>query len=625
MCGIAGYYLLNIFPSIEEKLKKAAAALAHRGPDGEGFFIEGPIGLCHRRLAVIDIEGGAQPMKDPSGQIIVSYNGEIYNFLNLRQELEKQDQKFKTRSDTEVLAALIKRKGIKALPLLRGMFAFAAYDRREKTLLLARDRFGKKPLFWTETPEGFFFASELPALLKLLPKPPAINYKALDLYFTLRYIPDPFTVYKNIYRLHPGGFLIIKNGRIIQKGKFWDPLENIKPHFSKDELEELKYRLKEAVSLRLVADVPVGVLLSGGIDSSLVSALAIQENSNIYSFSLGFENTKISEHSYARIVAERLGTKHEEYLISPEDFKKASKSLIVFGEPFANETALFLFILSGLVRKKVKVVLGGDGGDEIFGGYRRYLKFLKYYNLKKYSLFSLYLTGKKLTLGFERILNPGRRNFSLEKLKEATSFPEIYLSLVSLFSLKEKEKLYHPKGPLYPYLFSSEAQKIFSHVWEKCPSNYPLFKIQMIDVNTYLPGDILFYADHMSMAHGLEVRSPFLDQEVASLGISLPDELKIKKRKTKIILRKILKEFLPENLFDRKKQGFSTPLSKWLGDSFFSKLKEEIFSGPAEIFKILNRETVNEFFTPPLTGEKAKKIFAIYAFCLWLTEFQPEL
>ena len=621
MCGIAGYYLSKISPGMEDKLKEAAEALAHRGPDGAGFFLEDRIGLCHRRLAVIDIERGTQPMEDPSGQIVITYNGEIYNFLDLRRDLEKRGQRFKTCSDTEVLAALIRTKGINALPLLRGMFAFAAYNRKERSLLLARDRFGKKPLFWTETPKGFFFASELPALLKFLPRSPAINYRALDLYFTLRYIPHPFTIYQNIYRLVPGSFLIVKDGQIIQKGNFWNLLAEIKTSSAEEELSSC---LQEAVKLRLIADVPVGVLLSGGIDSSLISALAIQEKSTLYSFSLGFKDVKTSEHIYARLVAERLGTRHEEFIIDRTDFEKALKSLIIFGEPFANETALFLFILSKFVRKKVKVVLSGDGGDEIFAGYRRYLKFIKYYKLKQTGLLPLYLTGKRLALGLERILNPGRQS-PLEKLKEASSFPEIYLSLVSLFSLKEKERLYHPDGPLYSHLFSLEANKLFSSLWDQSPSKRPLIKIQLIDLNTYLPGDILFYADHMSMAHGLEIRSPFLDHKVAILGLSLPDRLKIQRGKTKIILRKLLKNFVPKEYFERKKQGFSTSLSKWLGNDFFLTLKDEIFSGPTEIFKILNRKTIKEFFTPPLTGEKAKKILAIYAFCLWLNKFKPEL
>ena len=581
MCGIAGCLLKEGSPS-RETLKRAARLLAPRGPDDEGLFVEDRVGLVHRRLAIIDLEGGRQPLKEASGRVTVVFNGEIYNYALLRRELEAKGEVFRTRSDTEVLAVLLRRRWEGALGLLRGMFALAAYDAREKSLLLSRDRVGKKPLFYAENERGFFFASELPALLALLEKTPPVLLHSLELYLALRYVPAPYSIFSGIKRLLPGEYLVVKEGKVVKRGTF-------APAFYQGPVDlplaEARERLRElfleAVRLRLVADVPVGAFLSGGIDSSLVVAAMAREKEKVLTFSVGFREAS-SELPYAREVAKRLGTLHRELVLGPESLAELPAVIKRLAEPFANETALLCYLLSKLARKHVKVVLTGDGGDEVFGGYRRYQKFLK----------------KGL---LERLL-PGRRD-GVER----------YVRLIFLFGRREREEILRRE--------STFPEEFIRNLWEVSPAEDALLRMQHLDLKTYLPGDILFYTDHMTMSFGLEARAPFLDQELIPFGLGLPRTYKLRDGKGKYILRGLFPEILPEKLFERRKRGFSPPLKRWLEGPFEREMVESLAEAPPLFKELVNPAYVRKLIEGKRTGERAKKLFSLYVLAKFFENF----
>jgi len=576
MCGIAGCFLRKGYPS-RERLLAAARKLAHRGPDGEGIFLAERVGFAHRRLAIIDLKDGLQPLTEPQEELTIVFNGEIYNYRELRHQLEAQGENFRTRSDTEVLAVLLRREGVACLEKLRGMFAFAAYFHSGKALLLARDWVGKKPLFYTETPEGFFFASELPALIALLGKTPPLSLKALELFLALRYVPQPWTIFSGVKRLLPAEYLLVKEGSVREKGP-WCTFTPLELGSSFEEAREaLREAFDEAVKYRLVADVPVGAFLSGGIDSSLVVASMAEQKGRVHTFSVGFEDDPASELPYARKIAHLFDTHHEEVVLSAESLFRLPEVITRFGEPFANETALLCYLLAEEASRRVKVVLTGDGGDEVFAGYRRYLKFFK-------------------------------RAWWQWRGKERG--PEDYFAQLCLFEKRERVALL---GRAYGW-----PEALIKAYWKISPRREPLSQMQFVDLKTYLPGDILFYADHTTMSFGLEARAPFLDRKVASLGLGLPSDYKLRAGKTKFILRKLFPERIPEKFFDRKKRGFSPPLKRWLKGPLGGKVRELIREAPPFFYEILNKKAVENLLRTKLTGEVAKKLFALYVLAHFL-------
>ena len=583
MCGIAGCFLKE-GPPPRKALKRAARLLAHRGPDDEGLFVEDGVGLVHRRLAIIDLEGGRQPLKEVSGRVTVVFNGEIYNYALLRRELEAKGEVFKTRSDTEVLAVLLRRRWEGALAALRGMFALAAYDARKKALLLSRDRVGKKPLFYAENEKGFFFASELPALLALIGETPPVFLPSLELYLALRYVPAPYSIFSGVRRLLPGEYLVVKEGRIVKRGLFAPPFYRgpVKLTFA-EARERLKELFLEAVRLRLVADVPVGAFLSGGIDSSLVVAAMAREKEKVLTFSVGFRDEASSELPYAREVAKRLGTVHRELVLGPESLSALPAVIRRLAEPFANETALLCYLLSRKAREHVKVVLTGDGGDEVFGGYRRYQKFLK----------------------------KGIWDWLIPKRKDGA---ERYAGLIFLFGRREREEILRRE--------STFPEEFVRDLWEVSPAEDELLRMQHLDLKTYLSGDILFYTDHMTMSFGLEARAPFLDQELVPFGLGLPRAYKLRDGKGKYILRGLFPEILPEKLFERRKRGFSPPLKRWLEGPFEREMIESLTEAPPLFKELVNPAYVRRLIEGKRTGERAKKIFSLYVLAKFIENFQ---
>lgn len=536
MCGIAGKFSFSDthLPTREE-IAAMNAAQQSRGPDDEGVFVEGRIGLGHQRLSILDLSPlGHQPMTDSSGRYIMTFNGEIYNFLDLRKSLEAKGVRFKSHSDTEVILELYKEKGPGCLQDLRGMFALAIFDRQEKRLFLARDRIGKKPLKYFLGKDFFAFASTFPALHALPSVSREIDLKGMDQFLTYQYVPHPGSIFKDLHKLPPGHFLMVKGNGEMSITNYHQFSFEQQQELSEQQWEEaVENTLSDSVRLRLISDVPVGALLSGGIDSSLVVALMAKHSKTpVKTFSVGFEDKKLNELPFARLLADQYGTDHHELMVTADLLSELSNLLKSYDEPFADPSALPSLLICQLTSQHVKVALTGDGGDEAFGGYDRYR-------------FLLYQTW----------LNP-------------FSNPEsVYRSWMQIIPDTWRKKLYTKE------LFEELGCASFTLPHEELPV---LSRAILSDLSSYLPGDLLVKMDMASMKHSLEIRCPFLDQELFALSVRMPSALKIRHFKTKVLLKNIAKKYLPEKLLRRGKQGFKVPLRKWFSGPFRSQLSEAL-------------------------------------------------
>ena len=580
MCGIAGFVSLNNKLDIKN-LIKMTDALAHRGPDNSGYkIIENPntkVGLGHRRLAILDLsEKANQPMQFDN--LIIVFNGEVYNFKEIRKELEGYGYKFISNSDTEVVLKAFHKWGKKAVNKFRGMWAFAIYDFKNRELILCRDRVGVKPLYYYIGPDFILFASELKSFYQIIDFKKEENKQSIYYFFKYGYIPTPYTIFKNTYKLEPGTFLTIKENLSLRKEKYWDAenfvfkekkeFKNISEEETINELEKI---LKEAFSLRMIADVPVGMFLSGGIDSSLVSAILQSTSKNkLNTFTIGFYEEDLNEAIWAKKIADYLGTNHTELYLTAKDVLE-NFDLIpkIFDEPFGDVSAIPTYLVSKLARQKVKVSLSADGGDELFGGYTNYIpvkKLYRYlskvpYDLRKY-IYNIFNNNISAKITEFLLRNKPNSYDRYKKLKESI----ISENILNIFDISKS------------YWLDEDLKKLLKFETEEKKSIYTYknnFKdllnlILLKDMNTYMTDDILVKVDRTTMAVSLEGREPFLDNKIIEFAISLPSEIKIRKGKTKYILRKILYRYIPRELVDRPKQGFGLPLQKW----FRNELKE---------------------------------------------------
>ena len=562
MCGIAGIVGSADGGEIDYNvLHRMCQTLVHRGPDDEGLFIKSGAALGMRRLRIIDLAGGHQPVFNEDRSIWVVFNGEIYNFRELRKELEDQGHRFRTQTDTEVIVHLYEDLGADCVHKLRGMFAFALFDERHRRLLLARDRLGIKPLHYALFGGQLFFASEIKAILAAVPGLSATNSQALLQYFYFGYVPDPSTAFSAIRKLPPGHILEFENGEV-QIRQYWN-LPDYGTYSPVDEeecLDQLEAKLAEAVRIRLIADVPLGALLSGGTDSSTIVALMASASPKpVKTFSIGFRHADLNEAHYARMVAQRFGTDHHELIVDPdvvETIEILSRSL---EEPFGDSSMLPTYFVSCLARKHVTVVLSGDGGDEAFGGYDRYriqLQERSRYPIPRWAG-SLYRTQVYPHL---RYGVPGRN------LAYSISLPwsERYIEAVSLvpaqrnFALLAEDFIASSPG-------GADPLNIFRRHLAEAPANDDLSKVLYLDTKTYLPGDILTKVDRMSMAASLEARVPLLDHIFLEWVTALAPRWKIGKGRQKYILTKLAERVgVPAAALHRPKQGFALPLLHWM-------------------------------------------------------------
>ena len=622
MCGIAGIF--NCSPAKDADaslLKKMCGQLIHRGPDDDGIQVLGPAGLGFRRLSIIDLSGGHQPMSNEDGTVWTVFNGEIYNFQELRKELEEKGHRFKTSSDTETIVHGYEVWGERVVDHLRGMFALAVWDAREQRFFLARDRLGKKPLYYTWLNGSFYFASEIKALLEIPGLGREIDLSSIDLYLSYQYIPGPQTIFKGIYRLPPASILKCSSKGKIEVEKYWKPdfgqKQAIAPEEAKQEIRRL---LTEATRLRMIADVPLGAFLSGGVDSSaVVGTMASLSARPVKTFSIGFKEESYSELPFARIIAERFKTDHHEFTVKPDMMAVLPKIIWHYDQPFADPSALPSFFVAQETRRHVTVALNGDGGDESFGGYQRYAfesLFLRWLQWVPGPLRKTLAWGSRTMP--ERWM--GRRLYRrLKRGLEMTgqTVGDINFNLFCYFNQREKARLYDSR--MAPFLAPPGAAAFLRKLYAESGAADPLDQILYADLLGYLPEDLLVKIDVATMAHSLEGRSPILDHKMVEFAISLPSNWKVRGRSTKWIFKESLRGFLPDEILDRPKMGFGIPLKEWFEGPRHALAKEILLDNHAAGRGYFKPEAVRTLLEEHRTGRRdhGYRLWALLILEVW--------
>lgn len=607
MCGIAGIFdIAQTRQPDRDLLSRMNQSQFHRGPDEGGIHIEPGVGLAHRRLSIIDLASGQQPMFSEDGTLSVVYNGEIYNFRELSAELSALGHVFRTHCDTEVILYAWREWGQHCVDHFRGMFAFALYDQQQRSLFLARDRFGIKPLYYSLLPDQqFVFGSEL----KVLKAHPELSRQlepgSVEDYFALGYIPEPGTIYRNVYKLRPGhSLLLVRGATMPAQRQYWDmPFKPVPVASTADAGNELLARLREAVRLRLVADVPLGAFLSGGVDSSAVVAMMAQlQDEPVNTCAIGFAVKAFNETEFAAQVAQRFHTKHVEHQVDSDDFDLLDQLAALYDEPYADSSAIPTYRVCQLARQRVKVALSGDGGDEVFAGYRRYRLHMHEEKLRA-----------ALPLGLRQPLfgTLGRwfpkADWAPRIFRAKTTFQALardavqaYLHSVSIFSAEQRNAMFSPafKRELQGYSVAT----VFSEHAARCPSDDPLCLIQYLDMKTYLPGDILTKVDRASMAHGLEVRVPLLDHPLAEWASGLPRNMKLRSGEGKYILKKAFEPLLPTAVLYRRKMGFGVPLARWFRGPLKKRLRQDLLDGGLAETGLFNPRFLEQLVDEHLSG-----------------------
>lgn len=628
MCGIAGaFYFHHPSTEISTTVDAAIKQLSKRGPDSNGYLYDFPALLIHTRLAIIDTSRAAnQPFTDTTGRYHIVFNGEIFNYKELKQELLKYNFHFKSQSDTEVLLYLYIKYGAECLSKLNGFFAFAIYDNLEKTLFLARDRYGVKPLYYHRNQDGFYFSSELKALKKFNVKT-TIDKLSLRTYFQINYIPPPFTIFEKIYKLEPGHYIKIKLSQFEKKQWY-----NIVPEKSESSLlsynqaqNKIKELLEDAVQKRLISDVPLGCFLSGGIDSSIITAIAAQLSPNINTFSIGYKDEKyFDETCYTELVAKKYKTNHTVFSLRNNDLLGCLYDMLDYmDEPFADSSALAVFILCRETRKKVTVALSGDGADELFSGYNKHAAEFKVRNdglLEK-----IIASAKPLW----HLLPASRNNTFGNKIRQLQKFSEGYfLSKEERYwrwaGFMNDEKcmsLYHPSffNANNESLFRRRRKPLYTQLLSQSNDfNYYL----LADQTMVLAGDMLTKVDMMSMANSLEVRTPFLDYRLVDFVNRLPASYKIDKKMKKKILQDTFKDLLPNELYNRNKKGFEVPLYSWFNNELKSKIENDwlndIWIIEQGIFNYQKIKQLKQKVFSKNPGDSMATIWALIVFQYWM-------
>jgi asparagine synthase (glutamine-hydrolysing) len=562
MCGIAGKLNFDSSRPIDPgRLAAMTGVIAHRGPDADGFYCDAGVGLGHRRLSIIDLATGDQPLANEDGTVWVVFNGEIYNFADVRVELEAHGHRFRTHTDTEVIVHAYEQWGERAVERFRGMFAFALWDGRRRRLLLVRDRLGVKPLYYSAGDAGITFGSEIKALLEDPEVDRTWSAHALDAYLTLCYVPEPRTIYANIHKLPAGHYLVAENGRVTVQ-RYWDLTftGDGDPAREPEYLERLEALVDESVRLRLVSDVPLGAFLSGGIDSSaVVASMAATSRGRVVTTSVGFEEQGFNELAYARTVAAHLGTEQHEQIVRPDIVDLLPKLAWHFDEPFADSSAVPTYYVSAAARRHVTVALSGDGGDELWAGYARHRAEWRE------------LTARRLLGGFGGRVASRVASCLPLGIKGVRSLRYLALPPADACAGKHAYDLFQSdaRAALYSRDFAAEVRDAdplasFRRAYEACPSKDPLDRAMYVDVKTYLVDDIMTKVDRMSMAVSLEAREPLLDHRLLEFAATVPSALKLKNGRSKYLLRRMLERRLPRAIVDRPKQGFAAPVGEWL-------------------------------------------------------------
>jgi asparagine synthase (glutamine-hydrolysing) len=608
MCGICGYISLSEnLKNRKPLIQKMKDLLTHRGPDDEGLYLNNNAALGHRRLSIIDLSTGKQPMGNDDGSIWIVYNGEVYNFPEIKDNLEKKGINFRTQSDTEVILRGYEVYGLNILDELNGMFAFAIWDEKKKRLFAARDRLGKKPFYYYCDEGKLIFASELKSIIVHPDISRDVNPEAVDKFFSFNYIPAPLTIFKNVHKLRPGHYLLWEAGELCVR-QYWD----VKYHSNNlyksetDFTEHLYELLKTSVKRRLISDVPLGAFLSGGMDSSIIVGLmALVNEKPVKTFTIGFEEQGYSEVDDARMIADHFKTDHHEFRVKSEAIDMLPKLVWHFDEPFADSSAIPTYYVSKIAREHVTVILSGDGGDEMFAGYRRYINRNGYAGYRK-----LPRMLRERILGPLAVAAPFQmpsRNFLLEisrlEKKENFDWIEIYPYI---------------KNELYSREFQRDVQKqdhpgSVIHYWKNMPESPLLSRLQYSDTKVYLPEDILVKVDRMSMANSLETRAPLLDYEVAEFAAGIPAEWHFKDGRAKYMLRKVAEKFLPEPIFHKKKHGFAIPANEWFRNELWEMTSDLLGSSRFHSRGYFNQRNVSKILNE---HKKGARDYSTWLWCL---------
>lgn len=625
MCGIVGEYNYRDRERVSTDLiRKMCNEIAYRGPDDSGVYIDGATGLGHRRLSILDLsEMGHQPMGSIDGKVWITFNGEIYNFLELKKSLEEKGYSFRSSCDTEVIIYLYREYGEDCLRYLRGMFAFGIWDKEKSKLFLARDRIGKKPLFYYHNGNRIIFASEIKAILQDPKVERKINYEAFADYFRYLYIPDPKTIYQNIYKLEPGHYLVCTNEGITKKN-YWDISFASQTTLGIAEIsEQLRKLLADSVKMRMISDVPLGAFLSGGIDSSgVVAIMAAQQKTPVTTCSIGFDSNEFDEIQYARIAAIAYKTDHHEFTVNQNSESILQDLAYYFDEPFADASAVPTFYVSKLAREKVKVALSGDGGDENFAGYQKYhIDSIENQIRKKIPAAIRYLMMPTLNKVLSR--------YDHKLLRKARSLATSLSSEADYgFYLSNSEF----RSPIWENLVNDQTKReigeydpfsVTKYFYEKADTDDHLSKILYADLKTYLPGDILVKVDRTSMANSLEVRAPLLDHHIIEFSAKVPSQFKYYKGEKKIILKSTFKKILPPEITNRKKMGFTPPVGDWLRGELKNFAVDRIFSDNRGVKHFFNMNALASMWDKHIRNlrDYSVELWCILMFELWFREF----
>ncbi|MBI2338905.1 MAG: asparagine synthase (glutamine-hydrolyzing) [Deltaproteobacteria bacterium] len=622
MCGITGILHKYDRPVDLAILQKMNRRLAHRGPDDEGYFVEGSVGLGHRRLSIIDLSSGHQPMQTPDKRYTIVFNGEIYNFLEIRSDLEKQGVLFQTHSDTEVLLTLYAMEGKKCLKRLNGMFSFAVWDNKERRLFAACDRMGKKPFYYWDAPSHFAFASECKAFQGHPDFKSEADQEALSHYFQYEYVPAPYSIFRGVRKLPAGHSLVYDQTGLTIK-PYWDvPLSDEKCEVGEAEAcEKIMKLLDRAVEYRMISDVPLGVFLSGGIDSSAVVGLMARHRSgkDIKTFSINFDEPSFDESAYSSFVAKHFSTDHHFQTLSAQKLIDILPEVAGFlDEPFADYSVIPTYLLSRFTRQTVTVVLGGDGGDELFAGYPTF-----YADRMARWFTRLPQMAQRAVTRVANALPVSRKDMSLEFMAKqflyGACFPPVIRNQVWLgaFHQEEQDELFLNQN------ISRNPLRLVDDVMKNCRSSHPGDRVLYFYQKFYLCGDILVKTDRASMAASLEVRAPFLDINLIEYVSKLPFEMKLKGRATKYILKKALEKVLPSPIIHRKKKGFGIPIALWLRRELKGMLTSLLNREKIKEEGIFNADYIDRLVAGHLSGKKnnRKPLFSLLMFQLWRENF----
>jgi asparagine synthase (glutamine-hydrolysing) len=622
MCGICGLVSLNGGAVDRGVLEEMSAALIHRGPDSEGMFVDNGTGLAARRLAIIDLETGDQPLSNEDGSVTVVQNGEIYNYRELRSELIGKGHSFRTQGDTEVLAHLYEEHGPGFAERLRGMFAIAVWDGRQKRLVLARDRFGIKPLYYRLTGDSLSFASELKALVRQPGFSREIDQEALEAFLAFSFVPAPLSIFRDVRKLPPGSVLVwqadegpdVSIERYARPGPA--PSGEVRTEGEEELAEELRERLRDSVRAHLIADVPVGVLLSGGIDSCTLAALASEAAGRVSTFTIGFDEREFDERALARVVAERFGTDHHELLVRPDAAELMPALAEAFDEPFADSSAIPTYLVSELARRHVKVALSGEGGDELFGGYNYYAGHALARRLAP-AAWALRPLVERLPTSTDKASSLDWR--AKRFVRAARMSPlERHYAWKSVFSPEERAVLVHPDRRALV-----DPVEILRRHYSETEGSDELSRLMGLDLGLFMVDDMLVKTDRASMAHSLEARVPILDPVVAELALALPSKLKVRGLAKKRLLRKAVAPLLPREILEGKKKGFVPPIGTWLREDL-QALTRDVLS-PENIRRqgFFRPEVVNQLLKghADRQADNSRKIWALLTFSLWYDSY----